>query len=125
MDSIVLNNWLHNHFPAVSRLAEELQRSGTKEPFVYMAHVRSCTSVPSWPHALGAWCRCTTGRHMMYIVCTLLDLLQSWLISLALDCPPNIGIRCPSAAEVEALEAAIRQGTITWHGACLHVGRAI
>ncbi|PRW60876.1 Coiled-coil domain-containing mitochondrial isoform B [Chlorella sorokiniana] len=77
MDSIVLDNWIHEHLPAAIRLAEELRQSGTDGQFVFMAH--------------------------------------SWIISLALDCPSDIGIRCPSAAEVEALEAAIRQGVITWH----------
>lgn len=28
-------------------------------------------------------------------------LVQSWLVSLFMDCPPNFGITCPSNEEVE------------------------
>lgn len=30
--------------------------------------------------------------------------VQSWLVSLFMDCPPNFGITCPSYEEVEVSE---------------------
>lgn len=42
-------------------------------------------------------------------------LSHSWLLSLFLDCPPNMGFTCPNATEVEVVTAAIQQGAITWH----------
>eukprot|EP00054_Salpingoeca_dolichothecata_P017102 m.101784 g.101784 ORF g.101784 m.101784 type:complete len:854 (-) comp22306_c0_seq1:77-2638(-) len=43
-----------------------------------------------------------------------------FLVSLYLDCPPNlvlsgIQLRCPSASEVETFKAAVLRGDITWH----------
>ena len=42
-------------------------------------------------------------------------MFQSWIISMYLDCPPNMGLHCPSRANVSATEEAIRKGDITWH----------
>jgi hypothetical protein len=47
--------------------------------------------------------------------CDEADLLQAYLISLYMDCPPGMGLHCPSAKERAAVEAAIRKGIITWH----------
>lgn len=41
--------------------------------------------------------------------------LQAYLISLYMDCPPGMGLHCPSAEKRAAVEAAIRKGVITWH----------
>lgn len=40
---------------------------------------------------------------------------QAWLLSLFLDCPQRLGIRCPSAELVRDVEDAIRAGDIAWH----------
>lgn len=40
---------------------------------------------------------------------------QWWLVSLYLDCPPNMGFYCPTAAEQATFSQAIEQGDITWH----------
>lgn len=41
---------------------------------------------------------------------------QSFLVSMYLDCPPNMGLQCPSKEEVEAFGEAVRAGDIWWHG---------
>ena len=41
--------------------------------------------------------------------------MQSYLVSLFLDCPAGMGLHCPNATAVRAVEDAIRDGTITWH----------
>jgi hypothetical protein len=43
-----------------------------------------------------------------------------WLVSLYLDCPPNIVLSgipliCPTAAEIAVFRAAVAAGDITWH----------
>lgn len=41
---------------------------------------------------------------------------QSWIVSLFLDCPPNIlGLVCPTPQEVSDFERAVTAGYITWH----------
>ncbi|KAL6772128.1 hypothetical protein ACKKBG_A29040 [Auxenochlorella protothecoides x Auxenochlorella symbiontica] len=40
---------------------------------------------------------------------------HSWLVSMFLDCPARIGIKCPSPSAVQELEEGIRAGDITWH----------
>ena len=40
---------------------------------------------------------------------------QSYLVSLYLDCPTGYGLKCPTAAEVSTVRAAITAGWITWH----------
>jgi hypothetical protein len=40
---------------------------------------------------------------------------KAWLVSLYLDCPPNMGFRCPTPEARAAFEAAIRRGDIQWH----------
>jgi hypothetical protein len=42
-------------------------------------------------------------------------MFQSWVISMYLDCPPNMGLHCPSAENITMAEHAIRKGDITWH----------
>ena len=42
-------------------------------------------------------------------------MFQSWVISMYLNCPPNMGIHCPKASAVAAFEAAVAAGDITWH----------
>lgn len=41
--------------------------------------------------------------------------MQSYLISLFLDCPPGMNLHCPNSSAVAAVESAIRVGTINWH----------
>ncbi len=43
---------------------------------------------------------------------------QSWIVSLFLDCPPNIpGLPCPSAAEVANFTQAVQKGgCLRWTG---------
>ncbi len=40
---------------------------------------------------------------------------QAWLISLYLDCPPNLGLACPPASNLTIFKRAVAQGDITWH----------
>ena len=40
---------------------------------------------------------------------------HSWLLSLALDCPPNMNFSCISQADRDALLVAIRAGAVQWH----------
>ncbi|KAL6758170.1 hypothetical protein V8C86DRAFT_1553898 [Haematococcus lacustris] len=40
---------------------------------------------------------------------------HAWLLSLYLDCPPGLGVACPSPEQQEALRAGIRRGDVTWH----------
>ncbi|BDA48441.1 hypothetical protein COCOBI_12-1200 [Coccomyxa sp. Obi] len=42
-------------------------------------------------------------------------LTHSWLISMFLDCPPELGFHCPSAITKKAVENAVREGVIYWH----------
>ena len=42
-------------------------------------------------------------------------MFQSWVVSMYLDCPPNMGLHCPSASAVAAFEEAVAAGDITWH----------
>lgn len=42
-------------------------------------------------------------------------LTHSYLVSLYLDCPLQLGIYCPSPREVAAFEDAVRRGDVTWH----------
>lgn len=41
--------------------------------------------------------------------------MQAWYLSLYLDCPPGLGLNCPSDDDKAALRAAIAAGDITWH----------
>jgi hypothetical protein len=40
---------------------------------------------------------------------------QSWLVSLYLDCPGNMGLNCPNASALAQFHAAVTAGYITWH----------
>ena len=40
---------------------------------------------------------------------------HTYLVSLFLDCPPGMGLRCPSKAAVQNFTAAVKAGDITWH----------
>ena len=40
---------------------------------------------------------------------------HSYLLSLYFDCPPNMGLHCPTAAQQAAVQAAIQRGDISWH----------
>ena len=42
---------------------------------------------------------------------------QSWIVSLFLDCPPNLpgGLACPTAAQVANFTRAVNSGYIYWH----------
>eukprot|EP00040_Diaphanoeca_grandis_P026011 m.144974 g.144974 ORF g.144974 m.144974 type:complete len:865 (-) comp30404_c0_seq3:55-2649(-) len=42
-------------------------------------------------------------------------MLQSYYVSLYLDCPPNIGLPCPTPEEVAALKSAAKAGDVHWH----------
>mgnify|MGYP006163268775 FL=1 len=42
-------------------------------------------------------------------------MFQSWVVSMYLDCPPNLGLHCPSSAAVATFEGAVAAGDITWH----------
>ncbi|XP_062498804.1 uncharacterized protein LOC134176140 [Corticium candelabrum] len=45
----------------------------------------------------------------------LVFLTHPYLISLYTDCPPGMGIHCPSKDNVSVFEDAIRRGDIVWH----------
>lgn len=40
---------------------------------------------------------------------------QSYVISLYLDCPPGMGLHCPTPDQVAAFKAGAARGDITWH----------
>eukprot|EP00884_Botryococcus_braunii_P018962 jgi/Botrbrau1/574/Bobra.0010s0040.1 len=40
---------------------------------------------------------------------------HSWLVSMYLDCPPNMGWRCPNSTEVVAFREAVQREDIWWH----------
>ena len=40
---------------------------------------------------------------------------HSYLVSLYLDCPPNMGLHCPSAEAVGRFKDAVNRGDIMWH----------
>lgn len=41
---------------------------------------------------------------------------QSWIVSMYLNCPPNVpGLVCPSPAAVANFTDAVKRGFITWH----------
>lgn len=42
-------------------------------------------------------------------------MMQSYYISLYLDCPRHAGLNCPTNAEVSEFETAVAAGEITWH----------
>ena len=42
-------------------------------------------------------------------------MFQSWIVSMYLNCPPDLGLHCPSASAVAAFEGAVAAGDITWH----------
>eukprot|EP01062_Namystynia_karyoxenos_P066629 TRINITY_DN60538_c0_g1_i1.p1 TRINITY_DN60538_c0_g1~~TRINITY_DN60538_c0_g1_i1.p1 ORF type:complete len:822 (+),score=209.81 TRINITY_DN60538_c0_g1_i1:75-2468(+) len=42
-------------------------------------------------------------------------LTQSYIVSLYLDCPPGLGLKCPTADEVAKFKTAVAAGDITWH----------
>ena len=41
-------------------------------------------------------------------------MLQPYYVSLYLDCPPNLGLSCPSPAAVEEFKAAAKAGDVHW-----------
>ena len=45
---------------------------------------------------------------------------HAWLVSLYMDCPPNMGFYCPTAQEREAVLAGIQRRDITWHACTPH-----
>lgn len=40
---------------------------------------------------------------------------QSYLVSLFMNCPPNVGIQCPNSAEIANFTEAVNKGYLTWH----------
>ena len=42
-------------------------------------------------------------------------MFQSWVVSLFLDCPQNMGLHCPNASAIADVTEAISHGDITWH----------
>jgi len=40
---------------------------------------------------------------------------QSWIISLYLNCPPNLGLHCPNAENKAMVLDLIKEGVIRWH----------
>lgn len=57
---------------------------------------------------------------MLKYVETFIYTTHPWLVSMYLDCPPNLvlsgrKLKCPSASAVEDFKAAILSGYITWH----------
>ena len=40
---------------------------------------------------------------------------HTYLVSLFLDCPPSMGLHCPSDGEKDAFLEAVRKGDISWH----------
>lgn len=42
-------------------------------------------------------------------------MFQSWVIDLYFDCPPGMGLHCPSVDNMTVVRRAIEKGDITWH----------
>lgn len=42
---------------------------------------------------------------------------HSMLVSLFLNCPPNMGFDCPDAATLACFRDAVKKGYINWHAA--------
>lgn len=42
-------------------------------------------------------------------------MFQAWIVSMFLNCPPDLGLHCPNASAVAAFEDAVAAGDITWH----------
>ena len=42
-------------------------------------------------------------------------MFQSWVLDLYFDCPPAMGVHCPSAEAMASVRTAIAAGHITWH----------
>ncbi len=40
---------------------------------------------------------------------------QSWLVSYYLDCPPGMGLHCPTTEQQQAFKDAVTRGDIVWH----------
>lgn len=59
--------------------------------------------------------RATVDRSSGTITDTFVYTTHAWLLSLFFDCPSGIGLECPDDAAVAELDAAIRQGDVTWH----------
>ncbi|KAI8471932.1 MAG: hypothetical protein J3K34DRAFT_520136 [Monoraphidium minutum] len=54
---------------------------------------------------MGAW---DPGQRYVYTT-------HAWLLDMFLHCPPGLGVACPDAFTRRLVDAAIRQGDITWH----------
>jgi len=50
----------------------------------------------------------TSGDRFVYTT-------KAWLVSLYVDCPAGLQVRCPSQQDKERFEAAIRAGVVRWH----------
>ena len=61
-------------------------------------------------HAVGSeldtWTNSTARLHFT---------AQSWLVSLYLDCPTNMGLHCPNASALAMFNDSVAKGYITWH----------
>eukprot|EP00041_Stephanoeca_diplocostata_P034203 m.1150901 g.1150901 ORF g.1150901 m.1150901 type:complete len:780 (+) comp24479_c0_seq2:116-2455(+) len=42
-------------------------------------------------------------------------MFQSWVVSMYLDCPPGMGLHCPSPTQIADFESAVNARDITWH----------
>lgn len=118
-DNVVLSRYFNEHLPWAAAVAEELRQRGGDERLVFMTHVRLT------PHAACCLLDASLRQHRAgsWWACLLHDsaspaygcLLQSWVVSLFLDCPARIGVRCPNATAVASVKQAIQRGDITWH----------
>ena len=78
-------------------------RSQQGRQYRYMTHVRTVSLLVVYTRAA-----CTAANQRALA-------LQSWLVSLYLDCPPGLGLDCPNATAVAAFEDAVRRGDVYWH----------
>ena len=136
-DNVVLSRYFNEHLPRAAAVAEQLRQRGGEERLVFLTHVRGRAGIAPGP-AAGAGASTALPRagapsaaHLR--PCADLGRVpralpppaapQSWVVSLFLDCPARIGVRCPNATAVAGVRAAIQRGDITWH-ALPHNGQA-
>jgi hypothetical protein len=122
-DAAVLELYFYQHFPAAAATARALRAAepdaaadGDSAP-----HYRYRYLTHAW---LGEF-SCVLGRPVeaenipgnqsTNEALTNYRPLPKITVSLFLDCPPALGVRCPDAAAVADFERAVRDGDITWH----------
>ena len=100
---------LSNHFDAgyTDLAADELADANSPGPGVINLYFQQFFPLAA---KTGAALRAARGTPLRWMT-------QQWLVSLFLDCPAenDLGIVCPSEANVTEFRAAVAAGDVTWH----------